>query len=620
MSGESDAIQPEMIDEKVMIPDLLLAAPAARPVLDRYGLRGCGGESGPMESLEFFARAHDVPIDRLLQEIREALTSGAPPEAPPAEQGDQLADTIYMPFFKSGIVLVLTLGALWGAYLLLRIGFLGSFTAVRLHDVNAHGHAQIFGWVGLFVMGFAYQAFPRFKHTSLPHPRLAYATLWMMLAGIICRSLLEPIAPTFPALGTPVVGAAVLEIFAIAVFVWLILKTLRISGKPLEYYDYYIISSLVWFVIQAVYGTLYLRATLIAPGREELLGLVATWQGPMREIQIHGFAMLMIFGVSQRIFHNFYSLPAPSQRKSIAAVIWINTAIVGEVCGLVAMRTSGHAWAGLWYTSVLLLVGSATMLVWDWHIFSQAHEVDRSLKFLRAAYVWLFISFGMLVLLPAYQYGLLPIMAPESAAADMGFSHAYYGAMRHAITVGFISLMIVGVAAKIVPTLKGVDVRALSPLWAPFILINVGCFIRVGFQTLTDLTGAAFPIAGISGLLEVTGLAIWGVHLWLIMSGRARVRPVTETVGISVPLAAGSPITPNHLVGEVLDKYPALLDTFIACGFTSLKNPLLRKTVARGITIESACRRLGADKEEFVKTLNERRADAGGYQESPQPT
>ncbi len=30
-----------------MIPDLLRAAPQARPVLDRYGLRGCGGRLGP---------------------------------------------------------------------------------------------------------------------------------------------------------------------------------------------------------------------------------------------------------------------------------------------------------------------------------------------------------------------------------------------------------------------------------------------------------------------------------------------------------------------------------------------------------------------------------------------
>ena len=127
----------------------------------------------------------------------------------------------------------------------------------------------------------------------------------------------------------------------------------------------------------------------------------------------------------------------------------------------------------------------------------------------------------MLVLLPVYQYGLLPRLAPESAAAQIGFSHAYYGSIRHAITVGFISLMIVGMAAKVVPTLSGIDVHALPGLWLPFVLVNLGCALRVTMQTLTDFTPAAFPIAGASGVLEITGLAIWGGHVWRVMSSRA---------------------------------------------------------------------------------------------------
>src|SRR5581483_10363531 len=107
-----------------------------------------------------------------------------------------VADAIYRPFFKAGIAVVLTLGAVWGAWLLARIGFRGTFTAAGIHEVNAHGHAQIFGWVGLFVMGFAYQAFPRFKHASLAFPRCALASLWVMLAGIVIRCVCEPLAET----------------------------------------------------------------------------------------------------------------------------------------------------------------------------------------------------------------------------------------------------------------------------------------------------------------------------------------------------------------------------------------------------------------------------------------
>src|SRR5262249_18572039 len=152
-------------------------------------------------------------------------------------------------------------------------------------------------------------------------------------------------------------------------------------------------------------------------------------------------------------------------------------------------------------------------------------------------------------------------VAGDSSAARIGFSHAYYGAIRHAVTVGFISLMIVGVAAKVVPTLNGVDLRSLSSLWAPFILINAGCALRVGAQILTDITLAAYPWAGVSGLLEVMGLAIWGIHLWSIMDGRIPM-PREEAVCREslIGLVPGSPIASHHVVGDVLGCHPELLE------------------------------------------------------------
>src|SRR5262249_36874825 len=71
-----------------------------------------------------------------------------------------------------------------------------------------------------------------------------------------------------------------------------------------------------------------------------------------------------------------------------------------------------------------------------------------------------------------------------------------------------------------VPTLNGVDVRSLTPLWVPFVLINAGCTLRGVGQTLPDFTVASFPYTGVSGMLEVSGFAIWGVHLGSIMLAR----------------------------------------------------------------------------------------------------
>jgi hypothetical protein len=269
------------------------------------------------------------------------------------------------------------------------------------------------------------------------------------------------------------------------------------------------------------------------------------------------------------------------------------------------MRLAGHGWAALWYVSVLALALATAILVRNWQIFSPPEDSDRSLKFLRVAYVWLFVSLAMLVLLPVDQI-LVTWLAPGGEAARIGFSHAYYGATRHAITVGFVSLMIVGVAAKVVPTLSGVDVRGLSRLWAPFVLINAGCLLRGVGQTLTDFSSLAFPVTGVSGLLEVTGLAMWGVHLVLIMAGRPRRIKMATTAG-ETDLSRRA-IQPQDQVAAVLDDEPRLLATFLANGFTPLSNPLARRTLARVVTLRQACRQLHLDEPRFVAELNDARA------------
>ncbi|MBZ0258959.1 DUF1858 domain-containing protein, partial [bacterium] len=174
------------------------------------------------------------------------------------------------------------------------------------------------------------------------------------------------------------------------------------------------------------------------------------------------------------------------------------------------------------------------------------------------------------------------------------------------VTVGFISLMIVGVAAKVVPTLNGVNIKRLSSLWAPFVLINTGCFIRVAGQTLTDFSPSMFPIAGVSGLLEVTGLALWSFHIVSIIMGRARIYSDEQGTRQDFKfLQAGAPIQGFHIVSDILDAHPDLLPIFLSHGFTPLQNPVMRKTLAKSITLESACRLMNVDQETLIQELNQ---------------
>ena len=79
-----------------------------------------------------------------------------------------------------------------------------------------------------------------------------------------------------------------------------------------------------------------------------------------------------------------------------------------------------------------------------------------------------------------------------------------------------------------------------------------------------------------------------------------------------MPYVPGTPIEAGHLVGEVLDRHPELLETFVALGFRPLANPLLRNTIARGVTVGQACRLLGLNPPGVLETLN--RACAAGLQ------
>ncbi|MCA9244243.1 MAG: DUF1858 domain-containing protein [Phycisphaerales bacterium] len=589
-----------------MIPDVLRARPDLRVIFDRYGLRGCGGLSGPAETIAYFARVHGVDEEVLLNELNKGLArpEGVVHSTHAAERRDpldELADTIYRRFFKAGIVVVLTAGAVWGAWLLLQIALRGSFTAISIHQINAHGHAQIFGWVGLFVMGFAYQAFPRMKHTSLWRPDLANLTFYLMLLGVFGRAIGEPLHDVAP-MRMLVFAASAAEIVAIGLFIVIIARTLRSSGNPREMHEFYVAAALFFFFVQALYDAGLVYATMTASTGDALVQVVGTYQAALRDLQIHGFAMLMILGVGQRMFPVLFGLREPCHRLARVGLPVLVFAVIGEAGFLILMRRTGnHAWGAPLFVCVLALAATSIALTFHWGLLARPRERDRSTKFVRAAIYWLHTSMVLVVLAPLYMFIILPgsgvLSESGRHAAEIGFSHAYYGAVRHAITVGFVSLTILGMGAKVVPTLNGVDIQRLRALWTPFLLVNAGCALRVWLQIGTDFSGQVYPLVGVSGLLEVAGISIWGVHLWRIMSGW---QPSGERA-VEVP----DRITGDHKVGQVIEWFPATLDVLLAKGFAPLANSIMRRTVARGVSLRMAAVRQGIELEGLLKELND---------------
>lgn len=70
---------------------------------------------------------------------------------------------------------------------------------------------------------------------------------------------------------------------------------------------------------------------------------------------------------------------------------------------------------------------------------------------------------------------------------------------------------------------------------------------------------------------------------------------------------SGFPITPETKVGELLEAYPQLEETLVATApaFSRLKNPILRRTVARVATLAQAARVGGVEVRTLVGTLRQ---------------
>jgi hypothetical protein len=298
----------------------------------------------------------------------------------------------------------------------------------------------------------------------------------------------------------------------------------------------------------------------------------------------------MILGVSLRMLPAIYGLNRVPQRRAWSALALLTTAVAGEsVVFLVYRWTGNHVLAaGLWLNWMVMTVAVVT-IAGPWRLWRPLPEPDRTGKFIRAAYAWLALALLMLVLTPAYHW-----------LAGVGFSHAYFGATRHAFTVGFVSLMIMGMAAKVVPTLNGVDPRTLSRLRAPFLLVNVGCLLRVTMQVATDWTASAYTPIGLSGTLEVTGLAWWGFGLMGLMWRGKRARDQWPRSAGPIP----ERIEAGHRVGDVLGWFPRTETVFYRHGFFALRNPLLRRTVARQVTLAQAAAMRQVDLTTLLSDLN----------------
>ncbi len=63
-------------------------------------------------------------------------------------------------------------------------------------------------------------------------------------------------------------------------------------------------------------------------------------------------------------------------------------------------------------------------------------------------------------------------------------------------------------------------------------------------------------------------------------------------------------IEPGQKVADVLARFPATEPVFVQFGFAEVRNPVLRRTIARRVSLAGACSMHGRNAEAFVSALN----------------
>jgi len=107
---------------------------------------------------------------------------------------------------------------------------------------------------------------------------------------------------------------------------------------------------------------------------------------------------------------------------------------------------------------------------------------------------------------------------------------------------------------------------------------------------------------GISGFIEVSGLALWGLEMIRNIRFGQHLMKNPETP-VSVLYTGDWVLGPQTRIGEILERYPDTLPVFLRRGFTPLANPAIRRTVARIVTVEQVCRRESVDLDSFPAEL-----------------
>ncbi|HHT9120675.1 MAG TPA: DUF1858 domain-containing protein [Candidatus Hypogeohydataceae bacterium YC41] len=567
--------------------------PATLKVFERYGVLELAKENWADEKLFCFAMALQMAPEELTKELqgvvdRARVTSGV--TTPPFQVQD-----IHVPFIKAAVAFALTTGCLYGAGVLAYMAFHGGMGNVPRAMMEAHGHTQVYGWVGLFIMGISYFALPRFWNATLYKALLAHMSFFPMVIGIcmvfLSRHLL--LLGDYSAFRAMSILGSLLETLAIVLVIYILINTYRSAkDRRFEVYEGYFFAGYAWFLLQAIVfvgAMVYLART----GSNTIPKIV---EQPLLHLQIMGFACMVILGIFTKTLPVFLGIKEPNRTVNLWVFFLLNISIAFRVASVTLKELYPLV---PFYSNVFLLAGCLEGLAVIMFFYNlRLHRIGELesgaprkefRKFIQAALFWFFVAEAGLLTMNLHQF-----------TTGKEVSYAMFGAYRHTIFMGFISMMIIGCASKMLPMSLGTQLYSYRALFWTFVLLNLGNTLRIVCQPLAiDYhVNALFLPMGLSGFLEYTALCLFAYNVWKTVAQREAMQEKELAERITV-------VTPETNVYLLVKQHPQCLDILINHGFTPLKNPIMLNTIARTVNLGTAASMHPIDLGNLLKELNE---------------
>src|SRR5215472_15311290 len=400
---------------------------------------------------------------------------------------------LLMFYIIAGLLFVLLPGTFLGVWNLISISGRHAAESVSPSWIQAHGHAQILGWIGTFIVGIGYYSIPKLRRGARPFALgVAWLTAGLWMTGVLLRWFTNVYLWHWRAL-LPV--SAAMELVAFLIFFRAVSQhKLEPTGDGkkghLETWIFVVITGSIGLLLTLL---LNLAASLWIAFRGTSPAFPQIFDQRFLALASWGFMVPFVWGFSAKWLPTFLGTSGVSERRLGIATA---TLLAGVVFGL-----SG------WFRLSMVAVWLASFLtISALGIFNRPEKPAKTQGvhpsfpyFLRSAYVWLLIA------------GALGIWA-ASATNPPGI----WGASRHALTVGFVAMMVFCVGQRVLPAFSGMRLLYSSKLmFAGLLLLSCGCTLRVSGEILAyqDYLPAAWSWLPYSAVLELSAVIIFAVNL-----------------------------------------------------------------------------------------------------------